>query len=202
MHSFFLQQFLIGSAENTFRVRCVLLPHHLFVSPLIMIMGRGDRFFLLPGSISLINSYKSLITHATLSPLITVRSLQNEGGAASVFSLMHCVKEKKKSHAGWRGFGRALWKAAPHWMICSACLPWNGGRDLRWIWMRWMKEAMQKLLLESSRLLEQSMLLSLTCSRKRVGCFISDCNVYIGSHFGQAVAWTAVQGKWSFHHSN
>lgn len=37
--------------------------------------------------------------------------------------------------------------------------------------------------------------------QKASSMFYSECNVYIGSHFGQAVAWTAVQGKWSFHHS-
>lgn len=37
--------------------------------------------------------------------------------------------------------------------------------------------------------------------QKPSSVFYSECGVYIGSHFGQAVAWTAAQGKWSFHHS-
>lgn len=144
---------------------------------------------------------KSLIIHATLSLSITVRSLRNEGGAAWVF-FCNALRQRKKNlmqdgedlggrcerqpHIGW--FARLL-----------SALEWRTGPEMN------MDEMNERSNAKASprvfALVRTKHAAFSHVQQKASRMFYSECNVYIGSHFGQAVAWTAVQGKWSFHHS-
>ncbi len=183
-------------------MRCGLLPHRLFVSPLITVLGRAivTSSFLSPSLSFPINRSKLLIIQATLCLLITIKSWR---GRCFVF-FFNALRQRKKISCRIVRIWEGVVKDGPTLddslaSLDSSAVEWRTGPEMN---MDEMNERSNAKASPQAFALVRTKHAAFSHVRQKASSMIySECNVYIGSHFGQAVAWTAVQGKLSFHHS-